>query len=59
MMKKKIDTWLIWFINDIFYSIEYFILPDQAIYLFVLNVIWTFMAILSYINWNKLMKEGK
>ena len=59
MMKKKIDTWIIWFVNDIFYSIEYFILPDQALYLFALNIIWTFMAVASYINWKKLMKEGK
>lgn len=59
MMKKKIDTWIIWFINDIFYAIEYFILPDQALYLFALNVIWTVMAVMSYINWKKLMKEGK
>ena len=56
MMKKKIDTWVIWFINDIFYAVEYFILPDQALYLFALNVIWTFMAVGSYINWNKIMK---
>lgn len=59
MMRKKIDTWVIWFINDIFYAIEYFILPDQALYLFALNVIWTIMAVGSYINWRKLMKEGK
>ncbi len=56
MMKKKIDTWVIWFINDIFYAIEYIILPDQAVYLFLLNIIWTFMAIASYINWKKIMK---
>ena len=56
MMKKKIDTWIIWFVNDIFYAVEYFILPDQALYLFALNIIWTFMAVGSYINWNKIMK---
>ena len=56
MIKKKIDTWIIWFINDIFYAVEYFILPDQALYLFALNIIWTFMAVGSYINWNKIMK---
>lgn len=58
MVKKKIDTWIIWFINDIFYAVEYFILPNQALYLFALNLIWTIMAIASYYNWNKLMKEG-
>ena len=59
MMKKKLDTWVIWFINDIFYAIEYFILSDQALYLFALNIVWTFMAIGSYINWNKIMKGQK
>lgn len=57
MMVKKIDTWMIWFVNDIFYAIEYFILPDQALYLFLLNVVWTVMAVTSYINWSKIMKE--
>ena len=59
MMKKKLDTWVIWFFNDIFYAIEYFILPDQALYLFALNVIWTLMAVGSFYNWKKIMKEGK
>ena len=57
MVRKKIDTWIIWFINDIFYVIEYFTLPDQAIYLGILNIIWTLMAIASYINWKKIMKK--
>lgn len=57
MMTKKIDTWLIWFVNDIFYALEYYILPDQAFYLFLLNVVWTFMAVLSYISWKKIMQK--
>lgn len=59
MMTKKIDTWIIWFINDIFYAVEYFLLPNQALSLFALNVIWTIMAIISYLNWKKIMKRGK
>jgi len=59
MMTKKIDTWIIWFINDIFYAIEYFLLPDQAIYLFTLNIIWIIMAIISYFNWKKIMRRGE
>lgn len=58
MMTKKIDTWIIWFVNDIFYAIEYFILPEQALGLFALNVIWTVMAVISYFNWKKIMKRG-
>ena len=57
MITKKIDTWFIWFINDIFYAIEYFILPNQAIYLFWLNVIWTFMAVASYYSWNSIRRR--
>ena len=59
MMTKKIDTWIIWFVNDIFYAIEYFILPEQALSLFALNVIWTIMAIISYFNWKRIMKRGE
>ena len=58
MMKKKIDTWIIWFVNDIFYAVEYYLLPDQAFYLFLLNLVWTVMAVGSYYNWRKIMKEG-
>ena len=59
MVKKITDSWIIWFINDIFYAIEYFMLPNQALYLFALNIIWSFLAVGLYINWKKLMKEGK
>ena len=59
MIRKKVDTWIIWFINDIFYAIEYFILPNQALYLFILNIIWTFLAIASYYNWKKIMDGSK
>ena len=58
MMNKKIDTWFIWFVNDIFYALEYFILPDQAIYLFWLNVVWVFMAVGSFLNWNQIRRNA-
>lgn len=58
MITKKIDAWFIWFINDIFYAIEYFILPNQAIYLFWLNIIWAFMAVGSYFNWNRIRMKA-
>ncbi|MFI3307811.1 MAG: nicotinamide riboside transporter PnuC [Mycoplasmatota bacterium] len=56
-LRRRIDTWLIWFINDIFYIIAYALLPDQAIYLLTLNLVWTFMAVASYINWKKIMEK--
>lgn len=60
MMRHKLDTWIIWFINDIAYCIEYLLLPDQAIYLFILNLIWTGMAVGSFITWRKgIIKDEK
>ena len=57
MLTKKVDTWILWLINDILYIVEYFMLPEKAIYLILLNVIWTFMAIGSLITWNKLCED--
>ena len=57
MVTKKTETWVLWFINDILYVTEYWLLPDQALYLMILNIIWTGMAIGSYITWNKMYKE--
>ena len=54
MIRRKIDAWVVWFINDIAYCIEYLILPNQAFYLFSLNCIWTAMAVVSFFNWNNI-----
>lgn len=56
MMTRKIDTWYVWLFNDIVYCIEYMLLPNQAFYLFGLNVIWTILAVISLISWKKIMK---
>ena len=57
MMMKKLDTWVIWFINDILYVVEYFMLPNQAIVLAILNIVWTGLAVYSFINWRRIMKQ--
>ena len=57
MVTKKTDAWILWFINDVLYVIEYWLLPDQALYLMILNIIWTFMAVGSYITWNKIYRR--
>ncbi len=56
MVRRKTDTWLIWFVNDIFYVFQYGKLENPAYSLMALNVIWTVMAIVSYWNWNKILK---
>ncbi len=57
MLVKRIDTWVIWFINDIAYIVEYYLLPDMALYLLLLNIVWTGMAVGSFLNWRNMMKK--
>ena len=54
MSLHKIEAWVVWFVNDIAYMYQYFNLPDQAIWLFGLYVIWTAMAVASYGKWRKI-----
>ena len=54
MLMRKIEAWILWLINDILYIIQYFMLPNQAWYLILLCLMWTIMAIGSYINWKKI-----
>lgn len=57
MVKRKLAAWIVWFVVDILYVVQYFILPEQAFYLMTLNVIWTGMAIASYISWRRIMNK--
>lgn len=56
MVRKKLDTWVIWFVNDICYVVQYSMLENQAFYLMGLNIVWTVMAVISFFNWLKIMK---
>lgn len=56
MVRKKLDSWVIWFVNDICYVLQYSHLQKQAYYLMSLNIIWSIMAIISFFNWHKIMK---
>lgn len=59
MGKKKIDTWIIWFINDITYVVCYLSLDAPAYGLAVMNLFWIFMAVGSFISWNKIINNEK
>lgn len=59
MVRKKLDTWIIWFVNDICYVVQYSLLENQAVYLMSLNIVWTAMAVASFFNWLKIMKGYK
>lgn len=57
MAMKKIDSWIYWLIDDILMAITYFLLPDKAIYLMILNIIWILLAIGTIYTWNKQKKK--
>jgi nicotinamide mononucleotide transporter PnuC len=54
MSLRRVEAWVVWFFNDIAYMYQYFNLPDQALYLFALYVIWTVLAAATFINWLKI-----
>jgi len=54
MSLRRVEAWVVWFFNDIAYMYQYFNLPDQALYLFALYVIWTVLAVATFINWLKI-----
>lgn len=59
MFCHKLEAWVVWFINDIFYNAEYFLLPNKAIYLIGLYIVWTILAVVSFLNWRRLYVKNK
>lgn len=59
MFNHKLEAWIVWLLNDVFYITEYFMLPDKALYLIGLYVVWTILAIVSYVNWRRLYAFGR
>lgn len=59
MFYHKLEAWIVWLINDVFYIVEYFMLPDKALYLIGLYIIWTILAIFSFVNWRRLYLQKK
>lgn len=57
MAMKRVDSWIYWLIDDILMAVTYFSLPDKAIYLMSLNIIWIFLAIGTIYTWNKQAKK--
>ena len=59
MFCHKLEAWVVWFINDLFYNAEYFFLPDKGMYLICLYIIWTILAVVSFLNWRRLFVKNK
>lgn len=57
MVLRRLETWVIWFIVDITYVWQYAMLPQPAYLLVGLNVLWSFMAVGSFVVWFKEYKQ--
>ena len=57
MAFKRVDSWIIWLIDDIIMAYIYYSLPDKAFWLMLLNIIWVFLAIGSWHTWHKESKK--
>ena len=57
MSLRRVEAWVVWLVNDIAYMYQYFYLPDQALYLFGLYVIWTIFAVVTFINWMRIYNK--
>ena len=55
MARKVVECWVLWFISDILGCIIYF--DMHATGLVILNFVWIFMAVGSFITWYKTSKE--
>lgn len=53
MAFKRVDSWIVWFVDDILMAYVYFSLPDKAIYLMALNIIWVVLALGTFWTWHK------
>lgn len=58
MAFKRVDSWIVWFVDDILMAYVYFSLPDKAIYLMALNIIWVVLALGTFWTWHKEAKEN-
>ena len=53
MAFKRVDSWVVWFVDDILMAYVYFSLPEKAIYLMALNIIWVILAVGTFWTWHK------
>lgn len=59
MALKRVESWIIWFVDDIIMAYIYFMLPGTGFWLMLLNIIWVFLAVGSFITWHKEAMKNK
>lgn len=60
MAFKRVESWIIWLVDDVLMAYIYFLLPGTGFWLMTLNIIWVFLAIGTWYTWhNEAMKKAK
>ena len=59
MAKRRVEAWIIWLVADIIMVAVYWMIPEQPVYLLALNIVWTALAVLSWVRWHKLSKTQR
>lgn len=57
MATKKVESWIVWLVDDILMAYIYFTLPDRGFWLMLLNIVWVALAIGSWYTWDKESKK--
>lgn len=53
MSFKRVESWIVWFVDDILMAYIYFLLPDSGFYLMMLNIVWVGLAVGTWYTWHK------
>lgn len=53
MALKRVEAWAVWLIDDVLMAVVYFLLPEKALYLMALNILWVGLAIGTWYTWNR------
>lgn len=53
MSFKRVESWIVWFVDDILMAYIYFLLPDSGFYLMMLNMVWVGLAVGTWYTWHK------
>lgn len=59
MALKRVESWAVWFVDDILMAVVYFRLPDAGFWLMLLNIIWVVLAVGTYVTWHKAARKGE
>ena len=53
MALKRVESWILWLVDDVLMACVYFLLPGTGFWLMLLNIVWVFLAVGSFLTWHE------